>query len=171
MFDTMTATKAVGAGCGALLIFLLGGWAAEITYHGGGGHGAEGEAVQGYVIEVAAAETTDEPEVDFETLLAAADPAAGEKVFAKCRACHKLDGTNGTGPALNGIVNHPKAAAPGFSYSQVLASMAGETWTPENLNAFLQSPRGYAPGTKMAFNGLPSQAERVNLISWLATQN
>ena len=29
MFDTMTMTKTVGAVCGSLLVFLLGGWAAE----------------------------------------------------------------------------------------------------------------------------------------------
>ena len=39
MFDTMTFTKILGGFCGALLVFLLGGWAAESLYHTGGGHG------------------------------------------------------------------------------------------------------------------------------------
>ena len=43
MFDTMTLTKITGAFCGALLIYLLGGWAAETIYHMGGGHGGHGE--------------------------------------------------------------------------------------------------------------------------------
>ena len=52
--DTMTATKMVGGFCGALLIYLLGNWAAEELYHVGGGHG--GDHTAGYEIEVAEAE-------------------------------------------------------------------------------------------------------------------
>jgi cytochrome c len=33
MLDTMTITKAFGSLCGALLILLLGGWAAEGLYN------------------------------------------------------------------------------------------------------------------------------------------
>ena len=168
MFDTMTMTKTVGALCGALLVFLLGKWAAEIVYHGGGGHG---EVTQAYVIDTGA-EAPAEPaaEVPFEELFAAADAGAGERVFGKCRACHKIDGTDGTGPHLNGVVGRAKAASDGFAYSAALAGMAGDVWSPENLYAFLENPRGYAPGNKMTFAGLPSQQERVNLIAWLATQ-
>ena len=45
----------------------------------------------------------------FEEVYAAADAGAGEKVFAKCKACHKVDGTDGTGPHLNGVVDRAKA--------------------------------------------------------------
>jgi cytochrome c len=171
MYDTMTVTKAVGASCGALLVFLLGGWAAETIYHVGGGYG---EVTQAYVIDTGEAEAGDDAgaeTVDFATLLASADPAAGEKAFGKCRACHKMDGTDGTGPHLNGIVGKAKAASPGFAYSAVLAGMAGDTWTPENLSAFLENPKGYAPGTKMSFAGLPKAEERADLIAWLAQSN
>ena len=42
MFDTMTMTKAGGAFCGALLVFLLGNWVAETLYATeAGGHGEE----------------------------------------------------------------------------------------------------------------------------------
>ena len=41
MFDTMTLTKVVGALCGTLLIFLLGGWAAELIIHAGEDHDGE----------------------------------------------------------------------------------------------------------------------------------
>ncbi|MFN3969866.1 MAG: c-type cytochrome [Gemmobacter sp.] len=167
MFDTMTVTKVLGATCGSLLVFLLGGWAAETIYHTGGGHG---DVTQAYVIEVAGAEPAEAvEEVSFEERLALADAGAGERVFAKCRACHKMDGTDGTGPHLNGIVNKAKAASDGYAYSAVLVGMADDAWTPENLDAFLLNPRSYAPGTKMSFAGLPSPAERVNLIAWLAT--
>ena len=62
MFDTMTSTKILGAGCGALLLFLLGGWGAELIYHGSGGHGDGEEHVQGYKIEVAVADDAEEEE-------------------------------------------------------------------------------------------------------------
>jgi cytochrome c len=52
--DTMTGTKVLGGFCGALLIYLLGNWAAEELYHVGGSHGSDHAA--GYAIEVAEAE-------------------------------------------------------------------------------------------------------------------
>lgn len=171
MFDTMTITKAGGALCGSLLVFLLGGWAADALYHTGGAHKGD-EVVQGYVIDTGAdaAEAVEET-VDFATLYAAADAAAGEKVFAKCKACHKVDGSDGTGPHLNGVVDRAKAASAGFGYSDALKAMADTAWTPENLYAFLENPRGYAPGNKMSFAGLPKSEDRVNLVAYLATLN
>lgn len=171
MFDTMTMTKVVGAACGSLLVFLLGGWAASALYStGGGGHG--GEAAQAYTIEVAAAEpAADAPAgPTFDELYASADAGAGEKVFAKCKACHKVDGSNGTGPYLNGVVDRAKAHVEGFGYSDALMAMSSETWEPAKLNAFLTNPKKYAPGTKMSFAGLPKETDRANLIAWLATQ-
>ena len=108
-------------------------------------------------------------EVDFAALLAAADPAKGEKVFGKCRACHKLEaGANATGPYLHGVVGRAVDAATGYSYSGALEQVAQE-WTPENLNGFLENPKAYAPGTTMGFAGLKSAEERANLIAYLAT--
>lgn len=172
MFDTMTMTKTIGALCGSLLVFLLVGWAADGLYSTSGGHGEGAE--QSYVIDTGAGEATEteaEEPVDLAAVLAAGDAAAGEKVFAKCKACHKVDGSDGTGPHLNGVVNRAKASSAGFGYSDALAAMSGDTWTPENLYAFLENPKGYAPGNKMSFAGLPKSEDRANLIAWLATQN
>lgn len=172
MFDTMTITKATGAVCGSLLVYLFAAWAGESLYHvGHDSHGGE-EIAQAYSIDTGAEEASTavaEEGPDFATLYAAADVAAGEKVFAKCKSCHKLDGADATGPHLNGIVDKAKASSAGYSYSETLVGMAGDTWTPENLNAFLESPKGYAPGTKMSFAGLPKADERANLIAYLAT--
>jgi cytochrome c len=171
MFDTMTMTKVVGAACGSLLVFMLGGWAAETLYHTGGGHGGEGE--QAYTIDTGEGDAPAAAEEGpaFAELYAAADAGAGEKVFSKCKACHKVDGNDGTGPHLNGVVDRAKASVGGFGYSAVLTGMADQAWTPENLDHFLESPKGYAPGTKMSFAGLPKPTDRANLIAWLATQN
>ncbi|MDF1803728.1 cytochrome c family protein [Thalassovita sp.] len=169
MFDTMTLTKIGGALCGSLLVFLLGNWAAESLYHvGGGGHGDH--AAQAYVIDTGeedapGAEEDEGP--DFAALLAEADLEKGAKVFGKCKACHKLEaGVNATGPSLYGIVNRTVGTEAGFGYSGKLVAVA-DTWTPEHLDAFLASPKGFAPGTKMSFAGLKKITDRANVIAYL----
>ncbi len=175
MFDTMTMTKAVGAFCGALLIFLLGNWAATSFYSLGGEH--EGEGVKAYSIagdegespDGAKAEDTAAPADDFATLFAAADPEKGAKVFSKCKACHKIDeGVNATGPSLYGVVGRPVGSMEGFKYSDAIANLGGN-WEPERMNEFLAGPKAYAPGTKMTFSGLKKAADRANLIAYLAS--
>ena len=88
--DTMTGTKVLGGFCGALLIYLLGNWAAEELYHVGGSHG--GDYAAGYAIEVAEAEVEAEDMEDegpqFAELYLAADIDKGAKVFGKCKAIH-----------------------------------------------------------------------------------
>ena len=169
MFDTMTITKAVGAICGSFLIFLLGNWAAESLYHTGGEHGEEG--AQAYTVDTGAtaAPAVGAEVVDFPALVAAADVASGEKVFSKCKSCHSVEGKDGTGPHLNGIVDRPRGSIAGFGYSDGMMSKAGDTWTPDNLNAFLTSPKAYVAGTKMTFLGLPKVEDRANVVAWLAT--
>ena len=170
MFDTMTLTKAGGALCGSLLIFLLVKWGADgLYYTGTGGYGEE--RAQAYTIDTGADDTAAEVVVEgpsFDEVFASADAAKGERSWSKCRACHKLDGGNGTGPHLDGVVGRAIGAVDGFSYSSALAEHGGE-WTPEVLNAFLENPRGYIPGNKMSFGGLPDLEERANLIAYLQT--
>ena len=177
MFDTMTLTKAAGALIGALLFLLLVNWLASGLFHvGSSGHAAEGEAPhQAYTIPVESADAGGEAEgeaaggeVDFAALMAAADPAAGEKGFGKCKACHKLDGADATGPHLNGVVGRAVASVAGFGYSDGMKAHGGD-WTPEALQEFLTDPKGVVPGTKMAFAGLKKPEDRADLIAYLAT--
>ena len=51
--------------------------------------------------------------------------AAGEKVFKKCAACHKVGegANNGTGPQLNAIVGRTIGGVEGYKYSKTLAAM------------------------------------------------
>ncbi len=162
MFDTMTMTKVAGAVCGALLILLLGKWAAEGLYH------AETYSEAAYVIEVADSGVEEEPaeEVNFDELLASADVESGATVFRKCSACHKLDGSNGTGPHLDGSVNRDIASVAEFSYSSALSGLEGD-WVPEEMSQFLENPRGYAPGTTMGFAGLNKPQDRADVIAYL----
>ena len=162
--DTMTLTKAAAGLCGALLVLLLGKWAAEGLYH----MDSQGEAA--YVIEVASADAAAEEaeEVSFDEMMMAADAGKGAKVFKKCSACHKVEeGVNSTGPSLYGVVDREIGTMDGFGYSGTLAGMAGTAWTAEELDAFLTKPSAYAPGTSMSFSGLKKQKDRVNLIAYL----
>lgn len=170
MFDTMVITKAVAGVCAALLVFLLGKWAAETIYM----PAPHGEEVAVYpIVEEGhgdAADATAEEDagssVDFPALYASADAAAGESLWRNCRACHALNGNDGTGPHLNGVVGRAIDGVAGFNYSGALLAM-GDTWTPEALFAFLENPRAAAPGTRMAYRGMADATDRVNLIKYL----
>lgn len=176
MFNTMTITKAAGALIGSLLALLLLFWAGSALFHVGpaeGGHGDE-PAAQAYTIPVESAgggegEGEAEAEIDFAALMEAADPAKGEKVFGKCKSCHKIDGTDGTGPHLNGVVGRAVASVTGFAYSDAMHEHVSvdPTWTPEALQLFLANPKADVPGTKMSFAGLPKPEDRANLIAYL----
>jgi len=108
---------------------------------------------------------------DLGATLAAADPAAGEKVAKKCKACHTLTegGANKVGPHLWDVVGRPIAGVEDFSYSSALGDMSGETWRFANLDGFLTSPRGWAKGTKMSFAGISKESDRANLLAYLRT--
>ena len=175
MFNTMTITKASGALIGALLALLLLFWAGSSLYHVGpsGGHGEGEEVAQAYTIPVeesaGGGEAAAEEQIDFGALMAAADAAKGEKVFGKCKACHKLDGGDSTGPHLNGVVGRPVASVGGFAYSDGMVAHGGD-WTPEALQEFLTAPKKVVKGTKMTFAGLGKVEDRANLIAYLETQ-
>lgn len=171
MLDTMTFTKILGAVCGSLLVLLLGNWAAGALYNTAGGHGDH--AQPGYVVAVegaAAPAAEDKPaEPTLDELLAVADVEKGAKAFGKCKSCHKLDaGAHGTGPSLFNVVERTVGTEEGFGYSGKLVAVA-ETWTVENLDAFLKKPKDFAPGTKMTFAGMKKAKDRANLIAYLAT--
>lgn len=93
--------------------------------------------------------------------------AAGEKVFAQCKACHVTDkGVNRVGPSLHGIVGRKSGTVPGFNYSTANKN-SGVTWTPEVMYTYLENPRKFMPGTKMAFAGLRNPQQRADVIAYL----
>jgi cytochrome c len=164
--NTMEVTKFVGAICGSLLIFLLMQTAAHAIFDTSSdtvAFAVEGAETGGDGGEEAA------EEVDVAGLMAAADAAAGETVFKKCAACHKLDGSDGVGPHLDGVVGRPVGSVAGFSYSDGMTAHGGD-WTPEELFAFLANPKQAIPGTKMSFAGLPKPEDRANVIAYLEGQ-
>ena len=97
------------------------------------------------------------------------DPALGKVQFNKCAACHSIKaGENKIGPSLYGIVGRPAHSIEGFSYSEAMKAY-NVTWTDEELNKYLENPRGVVAGTKMIFVGLKKEDERANLIAYLDT--
>ena len=101
------------------------------------------------------------------------DPAAGEKVFNKCKACHQIgpDAKNLVGPMLTGIVGREIASVEGFKYSDAMVEKKAEgfVWTEDNLTAYLENPKKFIPGNKMTFPGLKKPEERANVIAYLAS--
>jgi cytochrome c len=105
--------------------------------------------------------------------LAAADAARGETAFRRCSACHTNDkaAANRVGPAMWGVVERAKASVPGFAYSDAAKAQAaaGDKWGFAQLDAFIENPKGYMPGTKMAFAGIANARERADLLAYLRT--
>ena len=112
------------------------------------------------------------PEVAIASLLPTADIAKGAEVFKKCAACHTVNqgGANGVGPNLYATLGEAIAQGKaGFAFSDALKSVGGK-WNFDNMNAWLTSPRKFAPGTKMTFAGLSNPQDRANVIAYLNAQ-
>jgi cytochrome c len=149
-------------------IVLLGGISLSSHYFDADSPHAPEEG--GYFIEGVAEEGEEDDGPALATLLASADLAAGEQVFAKCSACHTVTpgGATGIGPNVHAIMGAPIAAG-SFAYSSDLSAVGGN-WTWEQMDAWLASPRKFAAGTKMSFAGLGKPEDRANLMAWLNTQ-
>ncbi len=102
----------------------------------------------------------------------AQDAANGEKIFAKCKACHQVgDGAkNGVGPTLNGVIGRKAGTGEGFKYSAAMIAAGAEqniVWTVENIDKYLENPRDFIKNNKMAFVGLKKPEERADVIEYL----
>lgn len=107
--------------------------------------------------------------VDIATLLPTGDAAKGAEVFKKCAACHTVaaGAANGVGPNLHGVMGEAIASpARGYAFSDALKGVGGN-WDFQKMDAWLTSPRKFAPGTKMTFAGLGNAQDRANLLIYL----
>jgi cytochrome c2 len=100
--------------------------------------------------------------------LASGDVAAGEKVFKKCKACHVVDAEkHKTGPHLVNIMGRAAGSADGYKkYSDAMKS-SGIVWNEETLDGYLEKPKAFVKGTRMAFAGLRKEEDRANVIAYL----
>ncbi|MDP3418911.1 cytochrome c family protein [Falsiroseomonas sp.] len=98
------------------------------------------------------------------------DPAAGQRVFNQCRACHTINegGRNGVGPNLHGVVGRAAGSVEGFRYSAAMQEWReGKTWTEENLRAYLTDPKALIPRGSMSFAGLRNPTQLNDVIAYL----
>ena len=127
----------------------------------------------GYAIEVAQAATNDggaaPVAVPLPVLLAKADKDVGMAKAKACVACHDFTkgGPNKVGPNLWEIVGRKMGASSGFGYSEGFKAMGDKPWDLEALNKWLNAPKEFIPGTKMAYGGLHNEQDRANVIAYL----
>jgi cytochrome c len=98
----------------------------------------------------------------------AQDAAAGEKVFAQCRACHQVGETakNGVGPVLNGLFGRKAGTVEGYNYSPANKN-SGLTWDEATFREYIVNPRAKVPGTKMVYAGLKDEQRTNDLIAYI----
>ena len=100
----------------------------------------------------------------------AQDAAAGKKGFAKCMACHDAKAEkNKVGPYLVGVIGRTAGTVEGFKYSPAMveAGKGGLVWTEDKIHEYLENPKDFVKGNKMAFPGLKKDDEITNVIAYL----
>lgn len=65
-----------------------------------------------------------------------------------------------------GLFGRKTGQAEGFSYTAANVNK-GIVWDEKTLFEYLENPKKYIPGTKMAFAGLKKDKDRNDLITWL----
>lgn len=171
--DSFELNKIMGAVLGTLLFVMGAGFLAEAIYHPIEGRGAGYALPEPEASNTAEGPATTEPAVSLGTLLASASAEAGQAAVRKCQSCHNFGAgePNKTGPGLYDVVERLIGSHEGFSYSAGMEEhkAAGDLWTYANLDHFLESPKGFTPGTKMNFGGVKTPEERADILAYLQT--
>ncbi len=98
----------------------------------------------------------------------AAAPARGKLLFLRCASCHDISSSPSPkiGPNLKGVFGRKVASLKGYAYSPALKAQSF-IWNEQMLDRWLEKPSDVAPGTAMAFAGLPEKADRDAIIDFL----
>ncbi|TGO55172.1 hypothetical protein BOTNAR_0250g00080 [Botryotinia narcissicola] len=99
----------------------------------------------------------------------AGDAKKGANLFkTRCAQCHTLGEGEGNkiGPNLHGLFGRQTGSVEGYSYTDANKQKA-ITWDENTLFVYLENPKKYIPGTKMAFGGLNKDKDRNDLIQHL----
>jgi len=97
------------------------------------------------------------------------DAKKGAGLFkTRCAQCHNLKESEGNkiGPNLHGLFGRQSGQVPGFTYTEA-NKQKGVHWAEDTLFDYLENPKKYIPGTKMAFGGLKKAKDRNDLITFL----
>jgi len=165
--------KVAGAVLGTALGIMVVGIVADMIY------APPHHEQPGYVIAVAepSGEGTDEPAAPAVTPIAdrlqTASVENGADDVAKCKTCHTFakGEPNKVGPNLWGVVGANFVHVADFDYSDAMRAKGeeGMTWTFENLDHFIENPKGFIPGTAMTYAGVKNPEERADIIAYLRT--
>ena len=105
---------------------------------------------------------------DIMSLFASVSLSDGEKTFKKCAACHtiKKGGANKIGPALYNVLGRQSGSLTDYKYSKGMIAY-GKKWSAQEMDGFLENPKGWVKGTKMSYAGLKNPKERAAVILYM----
>jgi len=91
-----------------------------------------------------------------------------------CKGCHDLTDKkyNKIGPYLWGIIGRTAGKAKGYKYSRLFllqTDLDGIVWGAVSVSTYLENPRAFIPGTRMAFGGFPNLEDRKDVVEYLKT--
>jgi cytochrome c len=93
------------------------------------------------------------------------------RVVRQCQACHTVEKgeAHSTGPNLHRVLGRAVGKVASYHFSPDLKN-SRLRWDEPTLRRFIENPQSVFPGTRMAFGGLQSAADRDALVCYFGQQ-